>query len=71
MVLVKNQIAKVIEENCSVGAEVFYQAHISQLTVYLDDSIPQKEMNRLKTIVAKYIGDNMLQDSYKTVKYFY
>lgn len=71
MVQINNGIYKYIKDLFKyLDFEMFYQSHINQLTIYINDSISQNEYNRFQVFVSKYIGENMLSDSYSTIKYF-
>ncbi len=70
MVKIKGGLLTVIEQNCPVSFDAMYQGNIGQVTIYLDEPIEQRALRRLQTCIWKYIGDNLLQESYQTVKIF-
>lgn len=71
MVKINNGIKDFVQYHFNdLDFEIMYQSNINQLTFYIDSELNNKEFSRLKTIVAKYIGDNLLTDSYSTIKFF-
>lgn len=71
MTNLKGRLFEIIKENCPADFDAMYQANTGQVTVYINDPISTNDLRVLQTRVMKYIGDNLMGDSYKTVKYFY
>ena len=66
-----NGLFRVIEQHSPVTFDAYYRSDISQITIYFNEPISEKTLNKIKSFVAKYIEDNMLQDRYRVVNYFY
>lgn len=66
MLTEKNPIKKLVDQFAGNDIEIWWNADKGKLSIYyLGYPVDQKD--RLKNIIADYIGSNQLMDSYRNV----
>lgn len=65
----KNGLYNFVDNFVDSGMEMYLDNRDGKVTIYYEDLRHDISLERLKIMVADYIGRNMLMDSYKNVMF--